>query len=359
MNASPKRSAPPSGSRTGQVFMLQAKTTTPRNPEQVDVFAEARLTYSIPQVWTALGFAGEAKPHGMHLSPFRDERTASLSIFDDGTAWKDWGTGEGGDVIEFVRVALGGWPEARSWFAERLRMELHSRRERKTPSRPAKPTPAAPAVSTVTEWPGELVEGKEETWGAFAGKRGITPLAASAMVASGLVRFLKIDGKACYVVTDESRRNAEIRRFDGAKFGDSKAFPLKMYPGAKSWPVGCDLLRGAPKNAGVFLCEGATDFISAIGLLARYRKAGGQARWMPLGLLGAHCKALAPDAAELIRGRRARIAFDADKAGEEGAAHWRKLLLGLGCTVDTVELEAGNDLTDVAADIEPETLFSL
>lgn len=320
-----------------------------------DIFAEIN-SHTIPELWVMLGLSGEPKGHGNMRSPFRDERTASFSIHDDGKAWKDHGTGEGGDGVEFARAALrSDHAGVRDWWMERSGIDYFDHGSGKVPSRPAKPSVTPPRV---IQWPGELVEGVEETWGAFAGKRGITPAAAWVAVRCGLVRFVRIDGKPCFVVTDAARRNAEIRRFDGSKFGGSKAFPLSGVD--KSWLVGCELLKDAPKQTGVFLCEGATDFVTAISLLTRYRRAGGRASWIPLGLLGAHCKTLAPDAAEMIRGRRARIAFDADKAGEEGAAHWRKLLLGLGCVVDTIQLPAGQDLTNVAAaNIEPETLFSL
>jgi|TARA_R110002167_G_scaffold102250_3_gene265438 hypothetical protein len=41
------------------------------------------------------------------LSPIRDERTPSFSIYQDGKRWKDFGSDEGGDVIDLEQVLCG------------------------------------------------------------------------------------------------------------------------------------------------------------------------------------------------------------------------------------------------------------
>jgi hypothetical protein len=40
-------------------------------------------------------------------SPFRDDRNPSFSIFGDGRKWKDFGSGESGDVVDFIAKAKG------------------------------------------------------------------------------------------------------------------------------------------------------------------------------------------------------------------------------------------------------------
>ena len=65
-----------------------------------DLFAEAREKYTIADIWHAFGYEGQPKSNCK--SPFREDRSPSFSIFDDGRAWTDHATGEGGDVIEFV-----------------------------------------------------------------------------------------------------------------------------------------------------------------------------------------------------------------------------------------------------------------
>ena len=128
----------------------------------------------------------------------------------------------------------------------------------------------------------------------------------------------------------------------------------------KSWPVGCDLLRHAPPTASVLITEGATDLLTAIDIYSRYRRDhGGTLSWVPVGILGAGCKDLAPDAAALIRGRHCRLVPDADPAGDRMETHWTALLRANGCPVDVVKLPPGTDLTDCKDAISPTDLFSL
>ena len=178
-----------------------------------------------------------------------------------------------------------------------------------------------------------------------------------AAVRTGLLRFCRIEGKACYVVTDNARRSAEIRRCDGQWFS-SKCKPYWLSGVDKSWPAGCALLENAPARVSVLLVEGASDFLTAIGHYVAYGIAGGKNPWAILGLLGASCKTLAPEAAALIRGRRVRFIPDGDRAGDGMAAHWQPLLLDLRCTVELVKLPRGKDLRDLKDEIEPADLFS-
>ena len=65
---------------------------------------KAKERLSILEAWRLLGLAGQPK-EGMNRSPFREDKTPSLSIFGNGRRWKDHGTGEGGSVVDFVAVA--------------------------------------------------------------------------------------------------------------------------------------------------------------------------------------------------------------------------------------------------------------
>jgi hypothetical protein len=327
-------------------------TATPSN--RADLFAEARAAVTIADAWQMLRLPGE--PKASCRSPFRDERTPSFTIFADGKAFKDHATGEGGDVIEFIRLAIGGDHRAvRDWLKERIGIDHCDHGDGKAPSRPAKASQPRRAI----QWPAEPVEGNAATWQAFAERRGFSYASTWAMVQSGILRFCRMrDGTACFVVTDAERRAAEIRRVDGKPFGTSKAYPL---PGVdKTWPVGCELLRQAPATASVLIVEGATDLLTALHLYTRYRRDhGGTLSWVPMAILGAGCKTLDPEAAALIRGRHCRLVPDADEAGDRMATHWQALLRDNGNPVDVVKLPRGTDLTDCKNQIEPSTLFSL
>jgi hypothetical protein len=316
-----------------------------------DIFAEARDKYTIADLWMAFGFDGQ--PKGSCRSPFRQDRTPSFSIHHDGTGWTDHATGEGGDVIEFARHALGGCDHktVRDWFGERIGIDHYDffRVANKT----AAVTPAPKAIT----WPGDLVEGSTATWEAFAKHRRLTFPAVHAMVHAGILRFVKTDGAKCYVITDTGHHAAEIRRMDGKLFGSSKAYPLRGVD--KSWLPGVELLRQSPKDTAVVITEGATDLLSAIDLYSRYRRQhGGRESWQPVALLGASCKNLHPEAQKLIRGRRVRLVPDADPAGDIMADHWTGLLRKIGCEVDVVNLPKNTDLTDHLSTLSPTDLFS-
>jgi hypothetical protein len=318
-----------------------AKPTTLATASKIDVFAAARERFTIPEIWETLGLPGEPKP--ACRSPFRDERTASFSIFDSGRAWKDHGTGDGGDVVSFLCHARNcDHTDARQWFMERLSI---------TP--PPPPTKAPPPKKI--QWPGQLVTGDHRRWDLFSRKRGICYGATFTAVEIGFLRFLRVDGLACFSVTDDTGRAAEIRRWDGQPFfNKSKAYPLRGVD--KSWPLG---LAENPKAPSVILCEGATDFLAALHLYHLYRKSGGKSRWAIAAMLGASCRNLHPQAVELLRGRHVRLVPDADAAGAAMAAHWKSYLPAhCSCTVDTVFLPDKTDLTDNLQKMNCNELFS-
>jgi len=249
----------------------------------------------------------------------------------------------------------GDHKEVRQWLDERIGTATH------TKSAP-KPRPKQKQVietpKKVIQWPADLHEGNHETWKAFAGLRGLTYPAVHAMAKAEILRFCVVDGAKCYVVTDASNIAAEIRRMDGKVwFNGMKAYPLEGVN--KSWLVGIDCLKKAPKTTAVLITEGASDLLSAIDLYSRYRRNGGSNSWQPIALLGAGCKNLCPEAISLIRGRHVRLVPDADEAGDQMADHWTKCLRKNGCSVDVVNLPRDTDLSDHLKTISTQDLFSL
>ncbi len=321
-------------------------------PAPRDIFAEAREKFTIEDLWHAFGFKGQ--PKGTCKSPFRDDCNPSFSIYDDGKAWTDHATGDHGDVIEFARHALGRCEHkaVREWFSERPGIDYLAHFQA------APRLPKASQPPKVIQWPAGIRDGTTGAWHAFATSRGIAQSTAWTLVKSGMVRPCTLDGHDCYVVTDRTYRAAEIRRADGKPFWQSKAYPLKGVD--KSWLPGADWLRqGSPEKA-VIVTEGGTDLLAAVDLYSRYRRIhGGKNLWQPVALLGAGCKLLAPECAELIRGRHVRLVPDADDAGDRMRDHWTDLFRRLGCSVDAVTLPRGTDLTDHLSTISPTDLFSI
>ena len=294
----------------------------------------------------------EGDPKSSCKSPFREDRNPSFSIHSDGTAWTDHATGDGGDVIEFIRHAIKGDHRAvRQWLQERIGTDHHV--VTKAPRTPAK----APEPPKAIKWPSAPSKGTMEDWSAFAESRGLTFPAVHTMVHAGILRFCQVEGRDCYVVTDADNRAAEIRRVDGKPFGSSKAFPLTGVD--KSWLPGAELLAGEPMQVSAIITEGATDLLSAIDIYSRYKRDhAGESSWVPMALLGAKCRNLHPEAVELLRGRHVRLVPDGDEAGDEMAEHWMRLLRRIGCPVDVVELPRDTDLTDHLKTINPSALFS-
>ena len=69
-----------------------------------------KVRYWIPDPWGDLGFPGE--PRASCRSPWPNEHAhgdanPSFSVFDEGRRWKDFATGEGGDVFDLVAKARG------------------------------------------------------------------------------------------------------------------------------------------------------------------------------------------------------------------------------------------------------------
>jgi hypothetical protein len=312
-----------------------------------DLFKQARETITVFQAWEMLGLQGEAKANCR--SPFRDEKSPSFTIYENGTKWKDHGEQIGGDVVEFIKHAIGGdHSDVRRWLQERIGT-LEAPRT----------TTKAPTVKKVIQYPSAITEGTERHWRAMARERNFNHVTVKFLATFGLVKFMRHNEKNCFIVTDATNRNAEIRNLDGKLFSNGKkAYALAGVD--KSWLIGAELLNHSP-DANVLLVEGATDFLTAwdLNVIFRQDKSVRESKWLPVALLGASCKALHPECEKLLAGRHVRIVPDGDKSGDDMRDHWTALLQGIGCSVDIVELPRGKDLTDIRNEIQPLELFTL
>jgi hypothetical protein len=314
-----------------------------------DYFGEAKEKYTIPDIWKIFGLEGE--PKKSCKSPFREDRRPSFSIYADGRRWVDHSTGDGGDVIEFIKHALkGDHHDVREWLADRILQN---------PSFVARPSSSplkVPQPPKVIIWPAAMGRGLTPSWEAFSERTGVVKEIGENLLQQELLEFCQVDAHACYLIKDAENRAAEIRRLDGGLFGTCKAFPLTGVD--KGWLPGTARLRDASPETAVLITEGATDHLTALDLYYRYHDAGGANVWQPITLLGAGCKRLDPAAERLLRGRRVRLIPDGDEAGRGMATHWEERLRKIGCHVDTVTLPEGSDLTD-NRHLDPNELFAL
>ena len=73
---------------------------------------------AIVQVMAALGLRTDHDRHSMYYSPFREERTPSFHISTEQNVWYDFGTSEGGGVLDLVRrLRRCSWEEAYDFLA--------------------------------------------------------------------------------------------------------------------------------------------------------------------------------------------------------------------------------------------------
>lgn len=76
------------------------------------------MSISIVEIFAYYGKSLARTKTGMYYSPFRDEKTPSFHIDEAANTWYDFGTHEGGGLIDFVCKITGGQrKEAYDWLA--------------------------------------------------------------------------------------------------------------------------------------------------------------------------------------------------------------------------------------------------
>lgn len=294
----------------------------------------------IPSVWHKLGLPGE--PEKSCKSPFREDRNPSFSIFEDGHRWKDHATGESGDAIDFYATAKGiTTPDAIRELAGNSRAAFAG--PFKAPTRP--PKKVSEPTRKIT-----LPKCDNGTWGEVIELQRARRLAMNAgiqlLINWGLLRFCTYEGNRGWLLTDSSRRCAQVRRLDGNNIatqgGETKA---KTLPGSSaSWPVGAAIF-GTASN--IVLCEGGPDLIAAVTVWFMAGKPGG---WAFAAMLGA-AQSIHADALELFHGKRVVVASHYDAAGDKAASKWCAQLNGAGASLVLRwrAITPGDDLNDAVS----------
>lgn len=303
--------------------------------------ATMKAAYRIPAAWRDLGLAGE--PGNSCRSPFREERNPSFSVFGEGERWKDFASGESGDVLDFVARArqcdLAG---AVAFVRERLGIVRSA---------------AAPPRKGAA--PPELRRGTDAEQAALAALRGFSREGIALASGRGLLWFCRWAGRDAWAVADARRGMVEVRRLDGEWWPEFKSLPRRKahcFGSGKSRPVGLDESAAFPVVAFV---EGAPDLVAAHHHIAAEGKAASVA---VVAMLGAGVTAIASDALPAFAGKHVRFFPHADAAGLRALGPWARLVAGAGAAkVDAFDLSGivtvdggqGKDLADlcrIAAD---------
>ena len=315
--------------------------------------SEAKARLSIPSLWARLDLPGDCRKNPCK-SPFREDKHASFSVFNDGRAFNDLGGYGGGDAVDFLRLATGLSPEAA--FTKFLEMAGGGVAIAALPKREHTPKETPPRQKPVFP---DFERGTDAELHALADLRKISFAACLIARGAGLLHFETLHGHRAFVLTDDSRLAAQARRLDGQRWEHigAKAWTL---PGSwAAWPVGLGTGAAYPSFT---LCEGGPDLLAALDFI---HKAGAETLVFPLAVLGASM-AIHEDALPILAGKRIRIFPHADPAGTKAANRWAAQLEAVGADVDCFSFaglrKAGGspvgDLND-ATQIHPEDAHEL
>lgn len=300
----------------------------------------AKRVVLIPEIWERLGLPGY--PAASCPSPFRPDRKASFSIHNEGRRWKDHGTDESGDVIDFIAMA---WGSTLKYAANGLLWLVNWKIENGllAPSALALPsaTPSSASLRITKPVPPPLRIGSEDEIVQVATMRGLT--AAGLVRASNacVFRFGPCCGFPCWFVLDASGWCIEARRMDGRPFPEiPKRLPQRkahtVRGSNKSWPVGIKT-SDATVAANIIVTEGGPDLLAAYDLCHRL----GRNDCRPVAFLGRSAGGrIHPEALAEFFSERVRIIphIDADGDGLEAAKGWGSQIAGVGSVVDVVDL---------------------
>ena len=285
--------------------------------------------YRIPEIWLRLGLPGA--PNVSCRVPWRDDKNPSFSIYDQGRRWKDFATGDAGDVIDFI-----------SHSCEVNRAEAIRRFRAMTvgftcftipQSRPKKPLVLPTKAAR---------RGTQREINEVAQSRRLDPDAVSLAQSLNTLTFGEVCGLSCWILSDEFRRVAEARRMDGKPFAQVGSLPRRkahtLRGSSKSWPVGAAVLARLSRIRAVLLVEGGPDYLAALHFSIMFDK------WdlLPVAMLGRESGSqIAPEALELLKGRRIRIYPHADRDGKGvvSAEKWAVQLHKHGCELDLYKFD--------------------
>ncbi len=315
--------------------------------------AELKARYAIAAAWRDLALPGE--PAKICRSPFAGEHkhgdaNPSFSVFEEGRRWKDFATGDGGDVFDLIRK-VRQCDEAAAFAFVRERLGIQ-----REPSSPAPPRAATPELARRIP---KLRRGSPADVRELIERRGFGEEGLRLAEARGLLHFCNLFGREAWCVADQRRELFEFRRLDGEKWDGYGSLPARKshcLGRGKRWPLGT--LEAAPFPKVVFV-EGAPDLLAACHFLTVEGKAATVA---PVAALGASNQHLAPEALTHFAGKVVRLFPHLDDAGRVASRAWAKQLKDAGAArVEAFDFSGlvradgreGKDLADVAL-IDPD-----
>ena len=280
----------------------------------------------LPDLMKKLGLSEYAQ--ASCKSPFRQDEKPSWGIFErEGRwHWKDLGTNESGDEINFLARYLGLNEE----FDFPMLLHIYEHFADGLPLR-------ARTSSTRVNKPNctGFQKGALEQLARLSALRGISVEALQFVQEREVLIFGQWHGHEVFGVKDSSERILEVRRLDGQMFPaegsltERKSHTIRY--SQKSWPVGILQTKNQPM---IVLVEGLPDFLAVHQIIL---DEGAVDRVAPVAMLSANVR-IAAEALELFRGKHVRMLPHADVAGRNGAVEWKQQLQEAGASkVDFVD----------------------
>lgn len=300
----------------------------------------AKAKVGIPDVWIAYGLPG-VSGRSCH-SPFREDRSPSFSVYDDGKRFRDFGTGDSGSVIDFIMRAKGC--SAGDAARELIRLAGLAGITRPPASKTKK-------LLCIPNFRGLKIRDLSEIqrvrgWPVFAGLEIATQRGL-------LYRCTATDdgvSRRAWAITDSARRSVQIRRVDGQPWAWNSAKAWTLGGSIAGWPIGA---ADIGDRRLVLFCEGGPDFLAAHTLAWLADRASTVA---VVCVPGASAS-LHPNALPYFNGRHVRIFEHADAAGSAAGQRWAAQLKQAGASVDGFTFDAPyKDLADLLAATDAESL---
>lgn len=263
----------------------------------------AKQRLRIPRLWRLLNIPG--KPQASCHSPFRDDKRASFSVFDEGRQAKDHATGENFDAPAFLGKALGlSTGEALKRFiamagGEEVASNNYGRN--KTGDGPQDSVRRRPDLSKFRSPVAAELH-------AIARDRALDLAAPAIATRLGCLKVGNVCGIPSWILTDPAGRNAEARRIGRLpypSYGELAQRKVHTIRGScKSWPVGLGVDRALIEKASLIaVVEGGPDYLAAWHFIYRAKRRD----VLPIAILGRTIHGLHADALVLLEGKRVKF----------------------------------------------------
>lgn len=264
-------------------------------------------------------------------SPFRQDNKPSFSVFDNGRSFKDFGTGEGGDVITFYRLATG--VEFLDAITQLSELNLNGVIARRLPRERKKEL-----EHPVLESPTRIEINK------IAKLRSLSSEGVALSVARRFLFTGDIKEHRAWILTDDRRVYYAARRLDGEPWRDQNV-TRKCYTlhGSKArWPIGA---LDIAKYPCVALVEGGPDLLAAHHFIYQSN------REKEVGVVcmsASSIKKIVDTAWMGFKNKRVRIFAHNDEPGRIAGECWKEQLARIASYVDIFDFGDFKDLNEAA-----------